>query len=77
MGAFITIGEKLMIKNQFIIEETIGDYTAQLHLPNDCPLGIAHDMVFKMRSYLVERINESLKMDAPKQLEEQEQLQEG
>ena len=45
------------------------EHEVRIQISANCPLGFAHDAVFKFRTYLVERINEALKADQPKELE--------
>jgi hypothetical protein len=47
-----------MIKNQAVLEAKIGDKTFTLLLPNESSLGEAHDALFQMRAFIVNRINE-------------------
>jgi len=56
-----------MIKQQVILEVKRDERIYQLHLPANSPLGEVHDILFQMRSYIVEQINESLKIDQPKE----------
>ena len=55
-----------MLKQSAQLEVKIGDRVYQLNLPNEAPLGEVHDALFQMRSYVIERINEAQKKDAPK-----------
>lgn len=66
-----------MLKQQVILEVKKDDRSYQLHLPENCPLGEVHDVLFQMRCYVVDRINESQKADAPKEESKVEELKEG
>lgn len=55
-----------MIKTSAMLEVKRGERVYQLNLPSDAPLGEVHDVLFQMRSYVIERINEAQKNDAPK-----------
>jgi hypothetical protein len=59
-----------MLKTSATLEVKIGDRVYSLHLPAESPLGEVHDALFRMRSYVVEKINEAAKVDAPKEPEE-------
>lgn len=56
-----------MLKSSAMLEVKIGERLYQLNLPLDAPLGEAHDALFQMRSYVVQKINEAQKIDAPKE----------
>lgn len=58
-----------MLKTQAQLEVKIGERVYQLNLPSDAPLGEAHDALFQMRSYVIGKINEAQKVDAPKEQE--------
>ena len=58
-----------MLKQSAMLEVKIGDRAYQLHLPSDAPLGEAHDVIFQMRSFIIAKINEAQKADAPKESE--------
>ncbi len=62
-----------MIKNVSILEVLKGERVYQLHLPSNAPLGELHDVLFQMRSFVVDKINEAVQIDAPKPLEEPKQ----
>lgn len=55
-----------MIKTNAQLEVKIGERVYTLNLPSESPLGEVHDALFRMRSYVVERMNEALKADEPK-----------
>ncbi len=55
-----------MLKQHATLEVKIGERVYQLHLPSDCPLGEVHDALFKMRSFVVSKINDAQKADEPK-----------
>jgi hypothetical protein len=56
-----------MLKHSVQLEIVKDDRVYQLSLPNNCPLGEVHDVLFQMRSYIVDRINEAQKQDQPLQ----------
>lgn len=56
-----------MLKQLAILEVKINERVYQLHLPNDAPLGEAHDALFQMRSYVISKINEAQKADENKE----------
>jgi len=60
-----------MLKQSAMLEVKIGDRVYQLHLPSDAPLGEAHDAIFQMRSFIIAKINEAQKVDAPKEPEQE------
>ena len=64
-----------MLKQSAMLEVKIGDRVYQLHLPSDAPLGEAHDAIFQMRSYVIAKINEAQKADAPKDSEQEAKLE--
>ncbi len=58
-----------MLKTHAMLEVKIGDRVYQLSLPANAPLGEAHDALYQMRSHVVSKINEALKLDEPKEQE--------
>jgi len=58
-----------MLKNIAILEVEKNGKKYEFHLPQGCTLGEAHDVIFEMRTFIVERIQEAFKADAPKQPE--------
>ncbi len=58
-----------MLKTHAQLEVKIGERIYQLSLPSDAPLGEAHDALFQMRSYVVQKINEAQEADKPKEQE--------
>lgn len=56
-----------MLKTQASLEVKIGERVYTLTLPAESPLGEVHDVLFRMRSYVIEKINEASKADAPKE----------
>lgn len=55
-----------MLKQIAMLEIIKGENVYQLHLPNNCNLGEVHDVLFQMRTYVMEKIADVLKADAPK-----------
>lgn len=62
-----------MLKQSAMLEVKIGERVYQLNLPSDAPLGEAHDAIFQMRSFIIAKINDSQKLDAPKEPEQEKQ----
>lgn len=62
-----------MLKQYAMLEVKINDRVYQLHLPSNAPLGEAHDALFQMRSFVIEKIIDSQKADAPQSVEEPKQ----
>lgn len=58
-----------MLKTYAQLEVKIGERVYQLYLAQDAPLGEVFDALFQMRSYVVQKINESQKTDLPKEPE--------
>jgi len=56
-----------MLKQQSIIEIKKGERVYQLVLAMDSPLGEVHDVLYQMRSYIIERINEAYNQDKIKE----------
>lgn len=56
-----------MLKQTAILEIVRDDRVYTMVLPNNAPLGELHDVIFQMRSFVVDKINESVKLDQPKQ----------
>jgi hypothetical protein len=54
-----------MLKSSAMLEVKIGERVYSFFLPSDAPLGEAHDALFRMRSYVVDKINEAIKVDNP------------
>jgi hypothetical protein len=59
-----------MIKNIALLEIAKEDRIYTLMLPNNASLGELHDVLFQMRSFVIDRINEAVKADQPKAPEE-------
>lgn len=56
-----------MLKTNATLEVKIGERVYTLNLPSESPLGEVHDALFQMRSYVIGKINEAHKADAPKE----------
>lgn len=54
-----------MLKQSVYLEVVKEDRIYKLHLPDSCPLGEVHDVLYQMRSYIIERMNDSRKADQP------------
>lgn len=52
-----------------ILEIQREDRVYSLIIPNNAPLGELHDVIFQMRSFVVDKINESITLDKPKEPE--------
>lgn len=59
-----------MLKHSVQLEVKKGERIYQLNLPTDCPLGEVFDVLFQMRAYIADRINEAQKADTPKESEQ-------
>ena len=68
--------EKIMLKQSAMLEVKIGERVYQLSLPTDSPLGEVHDALYKMRSFVIDKIVEAQKVDEkkkePKHIEDTE-----
>ncbi len=53
-----------MIKNQVVLEVKKGDRLYQLHLDSLAPLGETFDVLYEMRSYVCQMIEEAQKVDS-------------
>ncbi len=58
-----------MLKHYAAFEEKKDEHEVKVFISANCPIGFVHDALFKMRSYIVDRINEAQKQDAPKEPE--------
>lgn len=58
-----------MLKTIASLEVKVGERLYSLHLPSEAPLGEVHDVLFQMRSYVIDKINDAVKVDAPKEPE--------
>ncbi len=56
-----------MLKQAAIFEIKKEDRIYTLTLPNTAPLGELHDVIYQMRAFVVEKINESIKAEMPKE----------
>jgi len=56
-----------MLKTNAQLEVKIGERVYTLNLPSESPLGEVHDALFRMRSYVVDKINEAIKADKKKE----------
>lgn len=52
-----------MLKNQSILEVKVGDKVYRLYCEPDSSLGEVHDVLVRMRHYVVERIQAAAKED--------------
>lgn len=66
-----------MLKNQAVLEVEKNGKKYQLHLPEGSTLGEAHDVIFQFRSFVVDRIQEALKQDQPKEPEAPKEVKDG
>ena len=55
-----------MLKQSVILEIVKDDRIYRLSLPDGCPLGEIHDVLFQMRSFVVDKINASVEAERPK-----------
>lgn len=61
-----------MLRQLAVLEVKMNERVYTLSLPNEAPLGEVHDVLFKMRTFVIERINEAQKVDEPKTPEAEE-----
>lgn len=61
-----------MIKTQLKLEVKTGENVYQFSLPENAPLGEVHDALFQMRTFIISKINEAQKADAPKESKQME-----
>ena len=54
-----------MLKQQIILEVKKGENTYLMQLPQNCALGEVHDVLYQMRTFVIERILEEQKKDKP------------
>jgi hypothetical protein len=52
-----------MLKQYVAITEKQDEHEVSIFISSNCPLGMIHDSLFKMRSLIVEKINEAQKVD--------------
>lgn len=58
-----------MLKQQTILEVKRGERVYQLALSAESPLGELYDVLYEMRSFVVEKINAAQAVDKPKEPE--------
>lgn len=63
-----------MLKQAAILEIRREDRIYWLTLPNNAPIGELHDVIFQMRSFVVDKINETINADKPKEVQEPENV---
>jgi hypothetical protein len=56
-----------MLKTNAVLEVIKNDRVYSLTLPNNAPLGELHDVLYQMRCFLIEKINEITNVDKPKE----------
>lgn len=56
-----------MLKQTAILEIVRQDRVYTMVLPSNAPLGELFDVIFQMRSFVVDKISESVKLDQPKE----------
>ena len=61
-----------MLKTNAQLEVKIGERVYSLNLPSEAPLGEVHDALFRMRTFVIDKMNACLKNDT---LEKQEECQ--
>lgn len=59
-----------MLKETAILEIVKQDRVYTFVLPANAPLGELHDVLFQMRSFVVDKINQAVAADKPKDLVE-------
>lgn len=65
-----------MLKTSSQLEVKIGERVYGFLFPHDAPVGELHDALFKMRSFVIDRINEMMKVDLPKEVKHEPEKQE-
>lgn len=60
-----------MLKQYVAFTERQDENEVTIYISANCPLGLVHDALFKARSFVVDKINEAQKLDAPKEPEPQ------
>jgi hypothetical protein len=56
-----------MLKNISTLEEKVGERVYRFLCETDSPLGEVHDVICKMKSFIVQRINQAHEVDTPKE----------
>jgi len=64
-----------MLKLANVFEVVRADRVYTLTLPSNAPLGELHDVIFQMRSFVVDKINESIAAEKPKEPKEQPKVE--
>lgn len=64
-----------MLKLANIFEVVRGERVYTLTLPNNAPLGELHDVIFQMRSFVVDKINEHVTAEKPKEPKEETKVE--
>lgn len=64
-----------MLKLANVFEVVRGDRVYTLTLPSSAPLGELHDVLFELRSFVVDKINESITADKPKAPKEEPKVE--
>ena len=64
-----------MLKLANIFEVVRGDRVYTLTLPSTAPLGELHDVLFQMRSLVVDKLNEAITADKPKEPKEEPKVE--
>lgn len=59
-----------MLKNYVVLEVEQNGKKFTLVLPSECTQGEVYDALYKMRSYIVEKINAAQEADKPKEVTE-------
>jgi hypothetical protein len=54
-----------MLKQSVMLEVKKEDRIYTLLLPPNCPLGEVHDVIYQMRTFIVEKVVEAQKQDQP------------
>jgi hypothetical protein len=62
-----------MLKQSANLEVVRDDRVYSFSLPANAPLGELHDVLFQMRSFVVDKINDAVKADLPKEPEKVKQ----
>ncbi len=61
-----------MLKQAAILEIVKEDRVYTFQLPNNAPIGEVHDVLFQMRGFVIEKMNEAMNASKPQEVSEPE-----
>jgi len=64
-----------MLKLANVFEVVRSDRVYTLTLPSSAPLGELHDVLFELRSFVVDKLNEAIAADKPKAPKEEPKVE--